>query len=196
MKAIDTIYNGYRFRSRLEARWAVFFDTLGVKYEYEREGYDLDGIWYLPDFWLPEQDCWVEIKGEEPTQQEFNKGHRLAVVTGKNLYILSGEIRLPHDMGEYDGHYLCLSDWDQDKKYDENGDLSSDVKKSFQRAISFSDNGQWWCECPYCHKVGIQFEGRAARLCECSEGDRMHNAESPRLLEAYTAARQARFEHR
>lgn len=62
MKAIETRYKGYRFRSRLEARWAVFFDALGVKYEYESEGFDLDGQWYLPDFWVPEWDCWVEIK--------------------------------------------------------------------------------------------------------------------------------------
>ena len=30
IKAIETEYNGYKFRSRLEARWAVFFDALGV----------------------------------------------------------------------------------------------------------------------------------------------------------------------
>jgi hypothetical protein len=28
IKAIETSYKGYRFRSRLEARWAVFFDAL------------------------------------------------------------------------------------------------------------------------------------------------------------------------
>lgn len=39
IKPIETYYNGYRFRSRLEARWAVFFDALGVRYEYEPEGY-------------------------------------------------------------------------------------------------------------------------------------------------------------
>ena len=51
MKAIETMYNGYRFRSRLEARWAVFFDALGVKYEYEPEGFLLpSGKCYLPDF--------------------------------------------------------------------------------------------------------------------------------------------------
>ncbi len=44
LKAIDTEYNGYRFRSRLEARWAVFFDTLGMPYMYEPEGFDLDGV--------------------------------------------------------------------------------------------------------------------------------------------------------
>ena len=35
IKPIETIYKGYRFRSRLEARWAVFFDALGIEYEYE-----------------------------------------------------------------------------------------------------------------------------------------------------------------
>lgn len=51
MKAIETRYKGYRFRSRLEARWAVFFDALGIKWEYEPEGYDLgEAGWYLPDF--------------------------------------------------------------------------------------------------------------------------------------------------
>ena len=51
MKAIETIYKGYRFRSRLEARWAVFFDALGIDWQYEVEGFELDnGEWYLPDF--------------------------------------------------------------------------------------------------------------------------------------------------
>lgn len=42
IKSIETYYNGYRFRSRLEARWAVFFDAAGIKYEYEPEGFELD----------------------------------------------------------------------------------------------------------------------------------------------------------
>ena len=51
LKAIQTEYNGYLFRSRLEARWAVFFDALGVDYEYEPEGFELpSGDRYLPDF--------------------------------------------------------------------------------------------------------------------------------------------------
>lgn len=51
IKVKETYYKGYRFRSRLEARWAVFFDALGVEYEYEPEGFQLpDGSCYLPDF--------------------------------------------------------------------------------------------------------------------------------------------------
>lgn len=53
VKAIETIYRGYRFRSRLEARWAIFFDAMGEPWEYEKEGFDLKGVRYLPDFWLP-----------------------------------------------------------------------------------------------------------------------------------------------
>ncbi len=64
IKAIETVYKGYRFRSRLEARWAVFFDALGVKWEYEEEGFIVgDGIAYLPDFYLPNNQIWVEVKG-------------------------------------------------------------------------------------------------------------------------------------
>lgn len=63
MKAIDTSYNGYLFRSRLEARWAVFFDGVGVRYEYEPEGFELQsGEWYLPDFYLPDLCAYIEIK--------------------------------------------------------------------------------------------------------------------------------------
>ena len=51
IKAIETIYDGYKFRSRLEARWAVFFKSLEIKYEYEPEGFMLpSGAKYLPDF--------------------------------------------------------------------------------------------------------------------------------------------------
>lgn len=59
----ETIYNGYRFRSRLEARWAVFFDAMNIPYTYEPEGFDLtDGSSYLPDFYLKDFDLYVEIK--------------------------------------------------------------------------------------------------------------------------------------
>lgn len=75
IKPIETIYNGYRFRSRLEARWAVFLDSLGVKYEYEPEGFEMpDGTRYLPDFRVMCHasrggDCepfplYIEVKGK------------------------------------------------------------------------------------------------------------------------------------
>ena len=72
IKPIETVYNGYRFRSRLEARWAVFFDALGIKYEYEPEGFELDdGHHYLPDFYLPAMETYVEIKPEDAFEIEM-----------------------------------------------------------------------------------------------------------------------------
>lgn len=94
-KAIETKYDGYKFRSRLEARWATFFNTLGIPYEYEKEGYNLEGTWYLPDFWLPEQECWIEIKGEKPTEEEMGKARDLALYTDNPVHIIYGNIGLP-----------------------------------------------------------------------------------------------------
>jgi hypothetical protein len=67
IQAIETVYRGHRFRSRLEARWAVFFDAVGIRYEYEPEGFEIS-TWdgdkrYLPDFRLTDLGTWVEVKG-------------------------------------------------------------------------------------------------------------------------------------
>lgn len=68
IQAIPTRYKGYFFRSRLEARWAVFFDELKIEWVYEPEGYILsNGVKYLPDFWLPRfcgDGIFVEVKPE------------------------------------------------------------------------------------------------------------------------------------
>jgi|SRR5882762_251652 len=95
LKSIETIYKGYRMRSRLEGRWAVFLDTLGISWEYEGEGYDLGNVWYLPDFWLPHLDLWFEAKGDSPTEQELEKAARLAEASGKRVAILWGNIPFP-----------------------------------------------------------------------------------------------------
>lgn len=68
IKAIETHWKGYRFRSRLEARWAVFFERMGLAWEYEPEGFDLgENGWYLPDFRVltPQgKPIWYEVKPE------------------------------------------------------------------------------------------------------------------------------------
>jgi hypothetical protein len=47
----------------LEANWAEFFYQHKIVYAYEPEGFDLKGVWYLPDFYLPELRTIVEVKG-------------------------------------------------------------------------------------------------------------------------------------
>lgn len=49
LDGVPTGYSGVCFRSRLEARWAVFFDLLGWPWEYE----PIDLAGYIPDFVLP-----------------------------------------------------------------------------------------------------------------------------------------------
>lgn len=57
--AIETTYADTRFRSRLEARWAVFFDLVGWPWLYEP--LDLDG--YIPDFVLQfHRPLLIEVK--------------------------------------------------------------------------------------------------------------------------------------
>lgn len=66
IKAIETKYDGYHFRSRLEARWAVFFNHEEIEWDYEPQGLRVDTprghINYLPDFWLASGQ-WAEVKG-------------------------------------------------------------------------------------------------------------------------------------
>jgi hypothetical protein len=62
LRPIETIYKGFRFRSRLEARWAVFFDQCGQPFEYEYEGYHLPSGSYLPDFYFPQFTAFLEVK--------------------------------------------------------------------------------------------------------------------------------------
>jgi len=76
--AIETRYKGHRFRSRLEARWAIYFDAEGIRWEYEKEGYVLNnGKKYLPDFWLPDVKMFAEVKPEPFTREEIDKCERL-----------------------------------------------------------------------------------------------------------------------
>lgn len=59
--AIPTTYAGIRFRSRLEARWAAFFDACGFAWAYE----PMDFSGWIPDFSLrihPHGLVYAEVK--------------------------------------------------------------------------------------------------------------------------------------
>lgn len=63
IQAVETVYKGITFRSRLEATWAAMFDLLGWRWEYECD--PING--WLPDFILttphaPHGVTLVEIK--------------------------------------------------------------------------------------------------------------------------------------
>jgi hypothetical protein len=56
-------YNKHNFRSGWEANFAKWLDLSGIKWQYELQTFDLGNSTYTPDFYLPEFDCWIEIKG-------------------------------------------------------------------------------------------------------------------------------------
>lgn len=89
--AIETKFDGRFFRSRTEARWAAFFKALGWPYEYEKEGYDLSGVWYLPDFYLPDMKLWIEVKGAEPTPGEVALCRQLAAARQEHVLLAVGQ---------------------------------------------------------------------------------------------------------
>ncbi len=175
LKPLDTLYKGYRFRSRLEARWAVFYDALGVKWMYEFEGFNLgNGLTYLPDFFLPDLNVWVEVKAKKPTQVEIDKACRLAISTNQHVYIFFGDI-------PYVDVQWLECEWDGAHIYFAQGGM---------------DNHFHWCECPMCGKVDIKFSGYGDRICreKCNAPHNSYDA-TPRLRAAYEKARSARFEH-
>ncbi len=110
-QAIETKYNGYKFRSRLEARWAKFFDALGVKYEYEPEGVDLyyNGK-YLPDFrlfgkyYLEVKSQWYNL-GEDGWREQckaITKVVELSMMVKENACIVFGNDPLDYFVQIYD----------------------------------------------------------------------------------------------
>lgn len=76
IKPIPVVYSGVVFRSTLEADWAATLDHNGIGWSYEPEGYELpSGERYRPDFWLPTQRIWFEVKG--PHDQRLHKTREL-----------------------------------------------------------------------------------------------------------------------
>jgi hypothetical protein len=97
IKAIQTRYKGFHFRSRSEARFAVFCDHCGIQWQYEAEGFNLgeDGL-YLPDFWIATAQCWVEIKPTNEGHDETKKWKALVNGNpGKGLIVFNSDFERP-----------------------------------------------------------------------------------------------------
>jgi hypothetical protein len=204
IQAIETHYAGHRFRSRLEARWAVFLDTLDIPWQYEPQGFELAPFSpehvqrmtderlrepqpddakhlgaYLPDFWLPEQAAWLEIKGPDPTAEDWARLFRFMELIENRVFVAVGSIPNPRTIGDY-GH-----------DYDE---------KSFE-IYTYGDHHYAWTRCDSCGFYDLTFDARSARTrCGCHQKeapgcDKCYRGDDPNIIAAYTAARSARFEH-
>ena len=104
MKAIATEYRGTQYRSRLEARWAVFFRWMGMKYEYEPfEFSDATVGVCRPDFALDGDGFIVEVKPVFPTRLELLKMRAVAkFARGGTLLLI--------DWPDFKGYWTLTAD--------------------------------------------------------------------------------------
>lgn len=191
IKPIETAYKGYRFRSRLEARWAVFFDALHFDWQYEPEGFELpSGQLYLPDFRIVMQGepNWFEIKpgdvAETVTFCEFME----ALSPGSRGSILND---IPDPLHVRDSFLSYYGNDDRPYVWFSGGDGFG--------GNGWNDNCYRFCVCQACGVAGFEFEGRSARIgCGCSihrDCDGNETPNHPKIIAALAAARGARFEH-
>jgi len=191
--AIETRYAGYRFRSRLEARWYVFFEVLGVQAEYEEQGFTVPGrsantrTYYLPDFYLPQHGLYYEVKPSHPEQVD-----------------LDGVTRWE------DFAHEVVTAWDHSRTVMSVGEIpNADAvdqsgpprpEKHYEAGIyMLGFTVLAWCACPTGKHFDVQVDGRGGNIpCGCEriiDERRYQTGDDPRILAAYRAARAARFEH-
>ena len=167
LRAIETEYRGFRFRSRTEARYAVLFDAAGINWQYEAEGFHLNGARYLPDFFLPELKTYVEVK---PTREAAEQAVPLllALKEASGCDAMFG-IGSP-TIGPPDNFFRCAK-------------LSEGIH--VYRAAP--------AQCPFCNR--LVFDRRD--LCRCTGDVKVLRWPScpPSLSYALGEAQRARFEH-
>jgi hypothetical protein len=178
IKAIETKYAGRYFRSRLEARWAIFFDVMCVKWEYENQGFSIGDDRYLPDFELPEWECYIEIKpscisGEDDRRikrimKNWNGGK------GKSLWVIKGSPAY----GQYKAYRTPEDACEQSTT---NG-LIEFVFGSCRKC-----NGLWWG-----YTNGDAWGGKCQPGCESEKWTDEYGL----VADAYEAAMSARFDHK
>jgi len=155
----------------------VFFDTLGVRWEHEPQGYALPHGPYLPDFriQLSGGAAWFEVKHSDADSQD-DRWADLAVATEMPVYVAFGMPR-PGEQSPRTHGWMELFDpypgW---------------------------DNHRAFCVCLACSGIGIEFEGRSERMrCpghpHANSGMRLTTSDHPRIEHAYETALSARFEH-
>lgn len=97
-KVLPTEYMGITYRSRLEARWAVFFSEMNYSFSYEPEGIAVCGG-YRPDFLLKlrlddtphEYSVLAEVKPDKFTDVERDKCLGASLHTGMPIFLLADQ---------------------------------------------------------------------------------------------------------
>ena len=202
IKPIETIYKGYRFRSRLEARWATFFDMMGLNWQYEVEGYDLgEKGYYLPDFFITSPQGYNFYYETKP-RGYINDGKLdllIKLLEANNNYengncvVISGSTLIgdPIDVTTQNYPTICpRCGVIRPLGFEYGGDKYNDITSCGCQLCDFKEgNGHYTAKEDLClfnheyHKGWIQVSGIDNRIY------------STQISNAARAARQARFEH-
>lgn len=133
-KAHPTTYRGTRFRSRLEARWAAYFDLCGIQWEYEP--FDLEG--WVPDFLLKHEnhEVLVEVKPVADPNDEIN-AYAKATAHNTEAWVML--------LGRKPDLILCGVIFDHPKMW-ELASIESDPWSDFHERISPANTLHLWAE--------------------------------------------------
>lgn len=158
--AIPTKYKHYTLRSRLEARWAVFFDAMGIRWEYEPEGLrTASGCQYLPDFYLPVFRWFAECKPTIELQKAEDKALRFAKEACIDVLLLTGQPDFKAYTGLHGGSSVLSENT-----------FSLDV----ENFSSATDECRLWGDPDYSEKIEpeCQFSARYVRAIEAARSER------------------------
>lgn len=212
--AIETRYAGHHFRSRLEARWAVFFNTLGIRWEYEPQGYTVGPkkTPYLPDFFLPDLHCVVEVKGSEdrldlqlladflegsrdafsllvlggiPKEERFTTPTHLLLFPAFDIRGLANTVEQIHEFG------IAIDKLDKQDQDTVNRFTRRRGRTTIAMTQAAFFYGQGPLVCPLGLMPSLPTDYAVAPLSPPT----MPTIQYPKIQDAYEAARSARFEH-
>ena len=178
-KGIPSEYAGVVYRSRGEAKWAVFLAELGVPFEYETQGFDTDGSWYLPDFvifaatgtiWAERKDSWADDPDGIAKFRQFAsqrpKKSRAALLIG---------------VPSIEGEHLVIG-----------GDIDADDPGYGP----WEDDGQTWRPCPSGHHFDLAYPGKyRSKVAEDGCSPVPGNPGEERIATAVAKALSARFRY-
>jgi hypothetical protein len=161
----------------------VFFDTLGVRWQYEPEGYALPCGNYLPDFWLSDLECFYEVKGQPPSDDEWEKASYLAAMSGHRVFIAFHPMPKFSEMTSsgVEGDSIVITAPLEDEIVE---------RPHIGGPNAWSDLGYQWAVCRLCGLVDITYAARGDRIyCGCYHPGKDYSGDHPRIVEAYTNAR-------
>jgi hypothetical protein len=165
--AIPTKVNGIWYRSRLEARVAMLFHTIGIQADYEPDGFILNGVGYLPDFYLPQVRMFLEVKPREFSEIEMQLAKALAIVSKRPVILFVGrpELRCYPTI-----HPVFLDDGVETEIHSYLLDID------YHKRRYYEDEKRFWCCCQgeFGEETGFSSKYRQAviwvRTCSFEEG--------------------------